>query len=216
MTFNIHPPEETLEEYCFNRLPHENAAAIEEHLLICEPCQHTVKNLDEYIALMKAATAEYNLAASSAPTGSTWSRLRNVWSRPFSPSWAIALGAVGAIAVLSWAMISMVTARRAEQPPLAAFVALTAVRGGETLAMNQGPAGRPLDLAIDLADLSVSDAYRMEVVSAQGQPIWDAQETASNGKLSARLPKGLSPGVYWVRLYAARDELLREFGLRVQ
>ncbi len=42
-----------------------------------------------------------------------------------------------------------------------------------------------------------------------------ADEAASNDKLSARLPKGLSPGVYWVRLYSAQDDLLREFGLRL-
>ena len=218
LTFDAHPLEETLEEYCFNRLPDESTAAIEEHLLVCETCQHALEVLDEYISLMKAATAQCDVATSRPSTESVWSRVWDAWSRPFHPATfraAVALGSFGAIAVLSWAMISMVTARRIETPQLTASVILTAVRGGENLTMSQAPSGRPLDLTMDVADLPASDAYRLEVVSAQGQRVWEAHEPALNGKLSARVPKGLSPGIYWVRLYSAKDELLREFGLRL-
>ncbi len=217
VTFDTHPPEETLEEYCFNRLPEEGTAAIEEHLLLCEICQHTLEDLDEYISLMKATTAEYKLdAAPKTSTGRIWNRVREAWAIPWNPGWAVALGLLVVGAVLSWAMISIM-ARRIEPPQLSASVMLAAVRGGENFTMNQAPAGRPLDLAVDLADLPPSDTYRLEVVSTQGQSVWNAApEPSSNGKLSARIAKGLSPGIYWVRLYSTQGELLREFGLRVQ
>ena len=214
-TSNTQPLEETPEESCFNRFADELATPIERHPLACESCQRLRNALDRYISLRKA---EFDLAAaarSRMPTGNIWSRVHDAWSRPSNPTWVIAVGSLSMIAVLSWAVVSVLTARRIEPAPPSAPVALTAVRGGKNFAMTEAPAGRSLDLAIDLTDLPSSTAYRLEVVSAQGQRVWEAHEPASNDKLSARLPKGLNPGVYWVRLYSAQDELLREFGLRL-
>jgi hypothetical protein len=59
---DTHLSEEMLEEYCFNRLPEEATAALEDHLLVCVHCQAAVQDLDEYILLMKLATAELRRA----------------------------------------------------------------------------------------------------------------------------------------------------------
>lgn len=53
---SVHPTEELLEEYCFRRVSEPALTVLEEHLLICGVCQDVVSRLDEYIALMKAAT----------------------------------------------------------------------------------------------------------------------------------------------------------------
>jgi len=66
-----------------------------------------------------------------------------------------------------------------------------------------------------VTDLPASNAYRVEVVNAAGRRVWDATVSAANGKLAARVPKGLNAGVYWVRLYSGPSQLLREFGLRL-
>lgn len=50
-----HIAEHTLEEWVLDRRPGEQYAGLEEHLLICRICQDRVKNIDEYVAVMKSA-----------------------------------------------------------------------------------------------------------------------------------------------------------------
>ena len=70
----------------------------------------------------------------------------------------------------------------------------------------QVPSGRPLDLKIDLRDVAPAAGYRVEIVDATGHRVWF-------GGTPARVTKGLSPGVYWVRLSTDTGEPLREYGL---
>src|SRR5207247_10106136 len=96
------------------------------------------------------------------------------------------------------------------------FVAvfLHASRGIEGLAVAQAPAGKPLALTIDLTELPALPSYRLEIVSATGKPVWQVAAGAHEGKIS-QLTHGLKPGKYYVRLYTANGQLLREFGLRI-
>jgi hypothetical protein len=41
----------------------------------------------------------------------------------------------------------------------------------------------------------------------------EARVSEVDGKLAATMSKPLRNGVYWIRLYGADSELLREFGL---
>jgi hypothetical protein len=84
-------------------------------------------------------------------------------------------------------------------------IVLTAYRG----ALSEAPAGQPLDLQIDLTDVQPAAGYRVEVVDATGQRVWF-------GATPARLTKGLSPGIYWVRLSSDTGEPLREYGLNLR
>ncbi len=206
-TFDLHPSEEMLEEYCFSRLLEPTQATVEEHLLVCATCQETLQNLDEYILLMKAATREHNitpLSGSRTPAGRAWEGVRTAVIRvgfAWNTMWAIGLGLACATALLSW---------RSGPAQLAAF------RDGAEVTTTHAPAGQPLELAVDLTDLPRSNAYRLEMVSAEGRRVWDSVAQASSGTLFARAPKDLKPGVYWVRLYSGPGELLREFGLRLE
>ena len=201
--FHPHPAEETLEEYAFNRLTEARTAAVEEHILICSACQRTLQDIDEYILLMKAATAEYAVRPRVAGLGMA-TKL----------AWAAATAGVFLLAVPG--LMKAVGWWRAEPASMTAPVVLAAFRGGDDAPISQGPAGRPLELSIDAADLPAVGAYRVEVVNATGQRAWSGAATVSNGTLSVQIPKGLKPGTHWVRLFAVEGNLLREFGLRLR
>jgi hypothetical protein len=217
VTFEVHPSEETLEEYCFNRLSEPAIGKVEEHILVCVACQETLQVLDEYILLMKAATAEYKLSRPPGFKERLWAIVPRLDFTAIRANWArnglaLAAAALFAVALFSWREVSM----RSEPDRLAAAtVPLAALRGGGEVAAR-APAGRPLDLAIDVTDLGPSKAYRLEVVNAAGQLLWGALASPSNGKLFAQVPKGLKPGVYWVHLSSPNAGLLREFSLRLE
>ncbi len=50
-----HYPEEIWESYALGMLSEEQSAPLEEHLLICPPCQDLLAELDEYLKAFKAA-----------------------------------------------------------------------------------------------------------------------------------------------------------------
>lgn len=52
-----HIPDDLLEEYALGRVPARDSAPLDEHLLICPTCQYNLKEIDEYILVMKAAIA---------------------------------------------------------------------------------------------------------------------------------------------------------------
>jgi anti-sigma factor RsiW len=52
---DTHMDEETLELYALGRLNEDDAAPLEEHLLICHSCQDRLADIDEYIRTVRAA-----------------------------------------------------------------------------------------------------------------------------------------------------------------
>ena len=193
--FNEHPSEDTLEEYAFGRLAEQDAAPLEEHLLLCAGCQDRLGELDEYIRLMKTAAA-----LEPRRVTARW----RVWT--------------GAGALCASALLAMVVGMVQMVPRVAAAkpvpVTLIAFRGGSDMA--HATAGRRLDLTIDLSDVSPSAAYRVQVVDAYGREEWSGSAAASGAKLVVHVSKSLERGEHWVRLSSAKGELLREFGLRAE
>jgi hypothetical protein len=230
--FFVHLTTDTLEEYAFNRLSEAETEALEEHLLVCPTCQTSLAEVDEYIFLMREATAAYQPATS--PKGGE----RTAWLKT-----ALMGYAAGAIA-LAATLFLILASRPGPLTEEASPVTLSALRGPS---MNHARAGRPLELTLDTTGLTTAGAltiggsaagvdstgggpagatsYRIEVIDAGGKPVWSGQVAAckktqsdgsceaSGGPISARVPGGLKAGVYWVRLYAG-GELLREFGLQ--
>jgi len=195
---STHPDEDVIENYAFGRLCDQQAAALEEHLLICEKCQGTLARTDEYIRLMKAGTAafvtERDVEHGAEHVGASPGRVRvgrDGLRRNIAAAAVLLLTCLTAL--LSW--------RTPAGEPIS--VALHADRGE----ISEAAAGQPLDLKIDLSDLPPAAGYRVEIVDATGRRVWF-------GGTPARLTKGLSPGVYWLRLFTDTGELLREYGLR--
>jgi hypothetical protein len=54
---SCHISEETLEKYAFGRAPDAHRPPLDQHLLVCPTCQIRLQELEEYIEVMKAATA---------------------------------------------------------------------------------------------------------------------------------------------------------------
>jgi hypothetical protein len=234
-----HPTTEAFEEYAFKRLSDADTEALEEHLLVCEECQTSLAEVDEYILLMKQATArlnpDYETRSAAARLGARIGDLIAASLVRKGPQRSLTY-AVGLMAVA--ASIFLVTASRplvwASHPTetaggAAATVELLALRGGAPAA-NHAQSGRPLDLNIDLTGIEEltgagstsvrpdstrgeAPKYRIEIVDATGGPVWNGEAAGSQGALAAHFTKGLKPGQYWVRLYL-RGTLLREFGLR--
>ena len=195
LTVSKHPTEDEFEEYAFGRVSEDDANAIEEHLLICEDCQYALHRTTEYIQVMKAASAAY------VAEHSTVSHKKKLGSESQGRK------AAAAAALLLMCLTALWSWRNLPSDPTT--IALEAYRAGGPSAMTQAPAGRPLNLQIDLKDLPPASGYRVEVVDINGRRVWF-------GGTPARLTKGLPAGTYWIRLFAESGELLREFGLRAR
>ena len=62
-----HISEDRLDQYALKRLPEDQAAALEEHLLICAECQDRLQLTDEFIAALRAVVR--SLGSGGIPTG---------------------------------------------------------------------------------------------------------------------------------------------------
>ena len=184
-----HPHEEMFEDYVFGRLSETDLSYFEEHLLVCEKCQTTLAKTDEYIRVMKAATSVY---AGNRKAGG---------GRDASLRWNAAAAAI----LLLTCLTALVSWRTPVVDPM--LIELKAYRGTADTAL--APAGRPLDLKIDLKDVRPATGYRVEIVDSTGRRVWF-------GGTPVRLTKGLATGNYWVRLSTDTGELLREFGLHAE
>jgi hypothetical protein len=190
-----HPDEEVLEAYVLHRLPEALTAPVEEHLLICHRCQDAVAAIDQFVASMKFA-GRPSVPAVASPVLSGF--------RSMAP--------IAAALVLSALVVVWKYPHEAAVSPVT--VTLSSLRAAHP--PSPAPAGRPLNLSIEMPDLKSEKYYRVEVVDAAGSMAWKGPVTESDGKLIATISKPLGDGVYWVRLYGANSELLREFGLSAQ
>ncbi len=223
-----HPAEELLEEYIFGRVCEPALTALEEHLLVCVPCQIKLKELDDYTALMKSATSAWEQDREAFRAGSVPGLgISRRFTIPKIPGPGVLLPGVLLAAGLTAVVASAVFSGSAHIPwhwqPVspAASVELMAMRGGNakggpTDGLAQAPSGIPLDLAIDGANLPPAPGYRLEVVNQSGHEIWSGAAIVTGTNLSAHIAAGPRSGVYWVRLYSSSGDFLREFGMRLQ
>lgn len=189
-----HPNEDILEEYLLHRLPEPLVAQVEEHLLICPLCQDAITDTDQFVAALKAAASQ--------PAPAT-----------VRPGWLDArtnLAPVLALVILALVVVwNYPNYPQDASTPVA--VSLSSLRG--TNPLSPAPAGKLLQLCIDVPDLLSGREYGVEVVDTAGGPVWKGAVSGVDGKLVATMSKPLVSGVYWVRLYGTNSELLREFGL---
>ena len=204
-----HPDDDIWEEYAFGRVRDSAAAVLEEHLLVCERCQNTLAETDQFIRSMKAATD-----AAPAHWAKHWKVLPfRAGGRRATVAAALAVACV-AVLVLFGPARSLVT-RSSVSATEPVLVKLTSIRSGSEATMNRAPAKRPLDLSIALSDVPASAQYRLEVLTFWGKVVWSGAAQSNNGALSAHVLSGLSEGTYWVRLYSS-SELLAEYGLKLE
>lgn len=206
--FHAHPAEATWEKYVFGRLSDQEAATVEEHLLVCESCQAALQEVAEYIQLMKAGTASRH-SASADPLARGWRRFRDPAAQPVGR--AVWITGLAAVCFALW----LPTGSRPSSET--ASVRLESFRGGG-VAIAHAPARKPLDLSIDDLSINASDVpaspeYRVTVITSSGKQVWAGTPNRSDAILSVHLAQGLNSGTYWVRLYAHESEILGEYGL---
>ena len=154
-------------------------------------CQGRLAESDAYISAVKAAAT----GLSAAP------RRKSRWLLPL-------IAAAALLVVLVWLGAQ---ASRLNAPEPAVAVALAANRG---VLEAHAPAGRALLLALDLEGLPETPrAFRLEIVNSARERVW--QGSAPNGRTARAAVPAMASGVYFVRVLAARGELLREYGLEV-
>ena len=90
---------------------------------------------------------------------------------------------------------------------------LVATRGNGIEA--KAPAGRALDLQLDLAGLPPESSFRLEMVDAIGKRVWEGAAVSRDSKAVASVPR-MGVGLYFLRAYALSGKLLREYGLEVE
>ena len=192
--------DDLLEAYCFGRLDDSQLGVFEEHILACHSCQDRLEETEQFITVMKAATA-------GLPAVEPQSSWREFISRLFAvprPVWA---GAIAVAAVL----LLMIPMRR----PDSQRVDLTAYRGAE--ASIGAKAGTPLELTLDASGLAPAE-YRIDLANSRGAVVWTGEATVDSARLTAEVPDQLSAGQYWVRVYA-KDQAadpVREYGLKLE
>ena len=198
-SFSSHISEELLEQYAFRRLTEQESAPVEEHLLICPTCQDRLKEVDDYIQVMK-------LAASQQPRKS---RFSNLAGRPLQARLGIATLIVIAVAlVIPW---------RGRNMP-AREVTLVASRGSSSTPVAEARAGAGLILRMDVSEIAKSENYAVSLVNSEGRELWRTLAPANQHQLLVQSPAKLTAGRYWVRLFDTSQPpvLLREYGLELK
>jgi hypothetical protein len=189
MDDNRHLDAEEIESYSLQTTPESDAARVEEHLLICTDCQKRVESSDIFVRAMHDAAHELREEKVAARRGFRFSLPL------FALAFALGLGAV----------IVFFPRHTGEIPPVA--VTLSAMRGAPGEA--KAPAGKVLNLQLDLSGIAGDSDYRVYVVDQNGKAV--AMTNISRPWIAPLLP-----GTYFVRLYSPGDELLREYALEVQ
>jgi hypothetical protein len=195
-----HIPDDTLAEYALGRLPKRDVPGIFEHLLVCDVCHERY----EAEITFRNDLREAEVHAAAAPVRERRSSWVDLFAIP-KPAWA----AVAALAVLA-AFLPML---RQDSGPLQT-VSLTAVRGGQTVAV---PANARIELQLDTTGLDTNSPVSVQIVDNSGAAVWSGTATASDQRWHVQPGKRLAAGRYWVRVLVPNNgEQLREFELDVR
>ncbi len=198
-----HPDEEAVEMYVMGKLDAHAIDQFEDHVLLCEACQHRVQVSETYFLSMRSAMAK---APAPEPEHSTIRRLKDFFQMP-TPVWA------GAAAVIAIALAGVVGTRFFTRSPVPVAVALTATRGETASIAAHGP----LDLNLDTRDLPSAESYRVQMVNADGKSVWEQNQVSSAaGHLSIHVAKHLASGQYFVRIYGSNAGTPREYAIQIR
>jgi hypothetical protein len=196
-----HADDDVLEQYSLGSLPETDLEPFEEHLLVCPECQDRLAETDLYVASMKSAAAT---VAEPAPGVEPWFVRLLRWIAHPGPALALALGLF-----LSTLLVTRIWPH-SSAPALA--IALEANRSASAEIV---PPGKLVALKLEAADLPQLPAYRVQVVKASGDTVFEAPSERKSGEIIVPGAREYSEGTYWVRVYDVSHTLLREYGLAV-
>lgn len=189
----IHPSDEVLEEYYFQRLNPTSVAEVEEHLLWCETCQTRLESTSRFIEVLRPALQETPKA-----------QVRHSWWRAI-PRPLLVGGLAAAICIGAFAP-RLTTGGRALSE-----ASLVTSRGAADTLTASVSAARQLRLHLDFTGLEPRVIYRVAIVASDRTTVLETTTTTSTVEVTAPL----KPDLYLVRLNTADGDPLREYVLRV-
>ena len=209
--FEHHPNEETIELYSRGELDEPRSELLDEHILICEGCQIRLTEADRYGRAMKAGAARLRREENARRAeGIFWARF------PKSTQWF-------AIATPVFAGVFAVVIATTTHPSRILLdpevkVSLFAMKGDSSQTdAGTAPAHRRLNLQLDARGLDFSSPARVELVNDSGKMLESVVSTEAFSKFELHTKQDLTPGSYFVRLYApGSKDLVREFGVQIK
>ncbi len=202
-----HLSEEQLEQYLLQQVSDSAAAAVEEHLLVCERCQTQLEELELFTKTFRSVAPILAREDALEDRGGVMDWLRRQLRNPIP---ALAFGAAAALVLF---MAPMAWRSGPVRGP-AATIELQAVRAAVA---PEAPVGRPLLFRLDLSGLTPAASYRAELTSGDGDTILTRSVTPTGAAASIEAAEGLPAGRYWLRLYGLdHAEPIREFGFSVR
>jgi hypothetical protein len=198
-----HPGQEALERFVLHQCMENELEMIETHSLWCEFCVERLEILDVDISATKLAlqnVLERQLAQRSVLLPYK-SRGTSNLPRIFGASAALA-------ACVLCVVLSAIPSR----------VTLSVTRGTETITVSTW---RPIEMHLDVKGLDQGPVV-IQIVDYQGATIWQGKTNVGGHEdMNVRVPRFRESGIYFVRIcavaaFSPREELVREFALRVQ
>lgn len=198
--------EATLELYSLGRLPEGAEAALEEHLLVCEPCMDLLAAIDRDTAALCIALRGVN----ARKTG--WERLVEGFSSRAVPK--LVWVAVPALALVLLVGVP-VAIHRGGEPPVALELRTFRSDPGTPLV---APPGRPLQLRLAAEGLPEGPGWSAHIVDRAGNDILSGTLEVKGSSALFPVTRGLSRGDYWVQLRSSREpeHPVREYQLTVR
>ena len=199
-----HVQDEWFEQYVMGTLPEEQAAILEERLLVDERCRLQLDQTEAYVRSMRVALrrAQTELVEPVRGPGRWFAWL----ARPVALA-----GAAAALAAVVFT-VSLVHRPGDVLGPISETVELNAHRGG-----GASIASRPghIQLRLDLRGIPERSANTVQVVTELGQEVWSAPLRVAGDFATVDVRQKLGPGEYLVRINAGPEQL-REFRLTLQ
>ncbi len=196
---NVHSSDEQLELYTLGRLSASEVTPLEEHLIVCGACREKLEMIGDFALGMRSAGQPQAAQPLPSASPSRWSLfLRH-------PAISTGLAFVSVLVV-----IAIFSATRNHLAP-SASLQLTATRGG-----------MPLTVPAHSLDLRLTDApakggpFRIEIFNASGESVWRGSAPLGPAGIEVNVRQSLPQGDYFVRLYSAAGQMLREYGFRIR
>ena len=210
--FPEHPSEDDLERFILHRInDEEELDGMETHILACHSCVTRLEELEIQIAATKMALADLHqqTVAANFASETAGRNKKSLWS--FSWLNGKYLSLAGAVAAIAMIVTVIPHGSKIVEKDMSAF------RGAE---INTIPAGQPVLVHLNAKDLP-ENAVSIEVVSTEGDEIWNGAAKVDHQMVDAKLPPIDTRGNYLFRIYAAGNkdahgELLREFSFDVK
>jgi hypothetical protein len=193
---HFHGTTDQFELYALERLADSEFARLEEHLIVCATCRCRFDEVEAYATGMREALV------TDAEKGPDSGVDLLGWLR--RPAVSMALGLIVLIAAIS--LVSRGPAK------LAANAALDLPASSGTKAV--APPTRELDVTINDA-LRDSGPFRVEVVTPAGQTVWNGLAALGPLGVEVKVQQRMTAGDYFLRVYSASGEKLREYGFRI-